>query len=71
MPKAACRVCEKLKISIISTMKNVYFICKDNIALEKMEFLQELLIQEGYSQLQNLKSDKNLDIHIMNVLVTL
>ena len=37
--KAANRACGKFKNSIISTMKNVCFICKENIALEKLESL--------------------------------
>ena len=50
MPKAASRASGKLN-SIISTKKNIFFICKENIALEKSESLQELLIQQRCSQL--------------------
>lgn len=60
MPIATSKACEKMKNAIISTMRNVYYICKENIALGKLESLQELLLQQGCSQLQSLKSGDNM-----------
>jgi len=60
MPRAVNKVCHKMKDAIVSTMKNVYFICKENIAKEKLLSLQELNILQGCTQVQLLKTEDRL-----------
>lgn len=48
-----------MKEAIIRTMRNVYFICKENLTKEKLS-LQELLLQQDYKQIEMLKFEENI-----------